>query len=132
MDISWKTEKADLETKLEAKNTEVENLQKWMKEAEVQFESRVEEEIAGLKSELRMEIADFQNQCQAEVKSEVEKVLPTAVEKGLRDLPFEIVCAYQDVWGADNSIVTYDRISVEFNNSDQPGGLFVLIYSQIY
>merc|ERR1712018_714067 len=107
-----------MEKKLEAKNTEVEDLQKQMKEAE-EFESRVEEEIAGLKSELRMEIADFQNQCQAEVKSEVEKVLPTAVEKGLRDLPFEIVCAYQHVWRAANSIVTYDRISVEFNNSDQ-------------
>ena len=95
----------------------------------VQFKSRVEEEIAGLKSELRMQIADFQNQCQAEVKSEVEKVLPTAVEKGLRDLPFEMVCAYRAGWAAANSIVTYDRISFEFNNSDRPGGLYVQIYS---
>merc|ERR1712233_285548 len=130
MEISWKTEKANLEKKLEAKNTEVEDLQKRMKkgeeemkEAEVQFENRVEEEVASLKSELRMEIADFQNQCQAEVKSEVEKVLPTAVEQGLRDLPFEMVCAYQDKWyHASNSIIAYDRITVEFNNSDRPGG----------
>jgi len=118
-----------MEKKLEVKNTEVEDLQKRMKEAEVQFESRVEEEIAGLKSELRMQIADFQNQWKAEVKSEVEKVLPTAVEKGLRDLPYEMVCAYQSRWSASNSIITYDRISLEFNNSDRPGGLFLLIYS---
>jgi len=122
-----------MEKKLEVKNTEVEDLQKRMKEAEVQFESRVEEEIAGLKSELRMQIedfknqcqADFQNQCQAEVKSEVEKVLPAAVEKGLRDLPYEMVCAYKSVWSEANSIITYDRISLEFNNSDRPGGLYV-------
>ena len=73
--------------------------------------------------------ADLQNQCKAEVKSEVEKVLPKAVEKGLRDLPFEMVCAYQDWWGAENSIISYDRISLEFNNADRPGGLFVQIYS---
>ena len=69
-----------------------------------------EEEVGNLKSE----IADLQNQLRevntqkkvakseaeenqwkAEVKKELDKVLPTAVERGLRDLPFEIVCAYQ-------------------------------------
>ena len=63
----------------------------------------------------------------AEVKKEVEKVLPPAVEKGLRDLPFEMVCAYKGDWTAENSIITYDRLSLEFNNSDRPGGLFVQI-----
>ena len=149
MDISWKTEKADLDTKLEAKNTEVENLQKRVKEGEElmqrvegmekklesknteveNLESRVEEEIAGLK----MQIADFQNQCKAEVKSELEKVLPKAVEKGLRDLPFEMVCAYKySLLTSNSNIITYDRISLEFNNSDRPGGLLVQIYSDLF
>ena len=61
-------------------------------------------------------------QCKAEVKKELEKVLPSAVEQGLRDLPFEMVCAYQDEWTATFLIITYDRITVEFNNSDRPGG----------
>merc|ERR1711990_1126192 len=61
-------------------------------------------------------------QCKAEVEKELDKVLPTAVEQGLRDLPFEMVCAYKHDWGAANSVVNYDRISVEFNNSDRPGG----------
>merc|ERR1711971_25604 len=123
-----------LEKKLEIKNVEVENLQQQVKEGELQFESRVkelilmtkkknhQEEIASLKSELTMQNADLQNQCKAEVKKELDKVLPTAVEQGLRDLPFEMVCAYQDLWTAANSIVNYDRITVEFNNSDRPGG----------
>jgi len=78
-----------------------------------------------LKKNQNQEIAsslksEIENKCQAEVKKEVEKVLPTAVEQGLRD--FEMVCAYQDYWYAKNSIITYDRISLEFNNSDRPGG----------
>jgi len=104
-----------LEKKLEIKNVEVENLQQQVKEGELQFENRVEEEIASLKSELTIQIGE-------EVKKEVDKVLPTAVEQGLRDLPFEMVCAYRGTWTAANSIVNYDRISVEFNNSDRPGG----------
>ena len=68
------------------------------------------EEVASLKSKMR-----------ADVKEKVDK--------GLRNLPFEMVCAYQSAWTAANSIVNYDRITVEFNNSNRPGGLFVQIYS---
>ena len=67
-------------------------------------------------------VVSVKSEVRAEVKKEVDKVLPTAVEQGLRDLPFEMVCAHQDVWTAENSIVNYDRISVEFNNSERPGG----------
>ena len=37
MEISWKAEKAHLENKLEAKNVEVENLQRQLEEMKVQF-----------------------------------------------------------------------------------------------
>jgi len=119
-DIENKVE--ELERKLETKNVDVENLQKQLKEMEVQFESKVVEEVDSLKSAMTMQFADLQNQCKAEVKKEVDKVLPTAVEQGLRDLPFEMVCAYQHLWTASNSVIKYDRITAEFNNSDRPGG----------
>ena len=63
-------------------------------------------------------------ECKSEVKKEVntEEILPTAVEQGLRDLPYEMVCAYQDYWFQANSFLSYDRIIVEFNNSDRTGG----------
>ena len=101
----YKSEKLDeienkveeLEKKLEVKNAELENLQRRFNE--VEFESRVEEvmlstqkknhkELAGLKSEMTIQIADLQNQCKEKVKKEVDNVLPTAVEQGLRDLRF--------------------------------------------
>ena len=157
MDISWKMEKADQEKKLETKNVEVENLQEQLKEVKVKMlatQRKNHQEVSSLKSEMTMQIADLQNQlkevkaqqknqnrevahslksememeCEAEVKKELDKVLPMAVEQGLRDLPFEMVCAFKGVWTASNLIVNYDRITVEFNNSDLPGGLFVQIY----
>merc|ERR1711970_584664 len=33
-----------------------------------------------------------------------------------------MVCAYQYKWVGSYSVVNYDRITVEFNNSNQPGG----------
>ena len=101
-DISWKMEKEHLENELETKNVEVENLQQQLKEMKVQFaeiESRVED-IATFKSEMR-----------AEVRKELDKVLPTVVEQGLRDLTFEMVCAFKNDW-LNLGVVTYDKITV--------------------
>ena len=109
-----------LESKLESQNVEMGNLQKQLEE--------IKAEAGDLKKQVKENEIKVENQCQAEVKKEVDKVLPTAVEQGLRDLPFEMVCAYKLSWTAANSIITYDRITVEFNNSDLPGGLFVQIY----
>jgi|ERR1712192_41579 len=119
-----------------------------VKEMEVQFESSLEEMMLDTqKSELAIQIADLQNQLKevkverknqnlvaahnlksefetqfkAEVKKELDKVLPTAVEQGLRNLPFEMVCAYRELWET-KGVVNYDNITVEFNNSDRPGG----------
>ena len=61
-------------------------------------------------------------ECKAEVKKEVDNVLPTAVEQGLRDLPFEMVCVSQDRWYETNSVISYNRVTVEASNSNQPGG----------
>ena len=106
-ELMQKVEK--MENKLETKSVEVEILQTQLKE--VQKKKHQNHEVE--KNEMAM-------QCKAEVKKELDKVLPMVVEQGLRDLPFEMVCAYQGGWTAANSIINYDRISVEFNNSDRP------------
>jgi len=131
LDISWKLEKADLEKKLETKNAEVENLQERVKEGELQFESRVEglilrtqrknenQEIASLKKQVTEieskveEVASLKSEMRADVKEEVDK--------GLRNLPFEMVCAYKGSTGTVG-VINYDRITMEFNNSNRPGG----------
>ena len=144
MDINWKLEKAHLETKLETQNVEMGNLQKQFEEMKVQFGNK-DKEAAALKKQVKEnenkmdEMMKNQNQevansemkmeCEDEVKKEVAKVLPTAVKQGLRDLPFEMVCAYKYDYTETEGTVNYDRISVEFNNTDRPGGLFFQIYS---
>merc|ERR1712037_76941 len=114
LDISWKLEKADLEKKLETKNAEVENLQERVKEGEVQFESRVEGLI--LRTQRKNE-----NQEVASLKSEMRADVKEEVDKGLRDLPSEMVCAYKGSTGTVG-VINYDRITMEFNNSNRPGG----------
>merc|ERR1712154_53102 len=131
MDISWKLENAGLEEKLEIKNAEVENIQKRMKEGEPQFERRVEElmrrtqkknqnqEIKSLKkqvTEIETKVEEF-----ASLKSEIRADVKNEVDKGLRDLPFEMVCAYKERPGT-SGVINYDRITMEFNNSNRPGG----------
>ena len=138
MGISWKKEKAHLENKLETKNVEVEDVQKQLKEMKVQFtaiESRMEEmmlntqkknqnqEMASLKKQVtEMEsklenVASIKSELRAELEKELDKV-----EQGLRDLPFEMVCAYKYEWFNAVGVISYDRITVEFNNSNRPGG----------
>ena len=114
----------ELEKKLETKNAEVENLQKRLTEMEVQF-GRKNKQVAEIERKMDEVILNTQSnqmECKAEVKKEVDKVLPTAVEQGLRDLPYEMVCAYRSSLFEANSIVTYDQITVEASNSNQPGG----------
>ena len=107
-----------MENKIGAKNLEADNLQKQIKELQ---KKNKKQELTH--SEMIM-------QCKAEVKKEVEKVLSPAIEeglrdfgfeRGLRDLPFEMVCAYKHEWD-EVGVVSYDRITMEFNNSDRPGG----------
>ena len=117
MDNRWKMEKAHLEKMLETKNVEVENLQKQLKDMEVHFESRMEEVILSQKKNQQ----EMKMQCKAEMKKELDKVLPTAFEQGLKDLPFEMVCAYKESTGTVG-VINYDRITMEFNNSNRPGG----------
>ena len=47
-----------------------------------------------------MKIQFAEGELRAEVKKELDRVLPDAVEQGLRDLPFEMVCAHQNKWSA--------------------------------
>ena len=43
-----------------------------------------------------MKIQFAEGELRAEVKKELDRFLPDAVEQGLRDLPFEMVCAHQN------------------------------------
>ena len=62
------------------------------------MESKMEKLM--LRAEKKESVADLKSKVRAEVKKELDRVLPDAVEQGLRDLPFEMVCAHQNKWSA--------------------------------
>ena len=44
-------------------------------------------------------------------------------QKSPRDLPVVLLtCAYKEFWTTPSAIITYDRLSVDYNNSGRPGG----------
>ena len=125
-----------LERKLDV---EVENLEEQLKEMKVQFGNK-DREAAFLKkqvAELERKMdevmlrtqknqvvanrltSEVKMQCKAEVEKELGKVLPDAVEQGLRDLPYEMICALKQDWYEANSVVTYDRITALLVKSRQ-------------
>ena len=59
------------------------------------------------------------------------KIRELEAQKRSRDFPYEMVCALKEQWIGEPSqeVINFDRITSELNNSDQPGGLFVQIYS---
>ena len=121
---------ASLEEVLENRNVKEEQLLTRIEE----LEARVEE---GTNSRSVSKYKEYVNNnvktlCEAEVNKKLEEALPTAIQKGLRDLPYEMVCAYRWEWleSAPDTTITYDRITMEFNNADRPGGADGRMYSK--
>merc|ERR1719350_1626003 len=40
----------------------------------------------------------------------------------MRDLPYEMFCAYQDKWTTPSSTISFDSFLADYNNGDRPGG----------
>ena len=57
-----------------------------------------------------------------ETKSEkTEEELKTIREQAVRDLPYIMMCAFQDYW-TSTGIIPYDKLTLDYNNCDLPGG----------
>jgi len=93
MEISWETEKADLEKKLEGK---------------------LEEEISSLKSDMRAEVKKEVDNVLPDAVGRGLRDLP--FEMVCAHKSSEEDNSYTGV------VTEYDRITAEFNNSDRPGG----------
>ena len=113
---------ASLEEALENRNVKEEQLLTRIEELEAQVEEgKSSRSVSKYNKEY---VNDVKTICEAEVNKKLEEALPTAIQKGLRDLPYEMVCAYRWEWliSAPDTTITYDRITMEFNNADRPGG----------
>merc|ERR1712130_223934 len=86
-----------------------------------------EEEVANLKKHMD----SMENRMRTQVTNLEKQVIDRKLERsdskekmkeGLRDLPYLMVCAFQNDLRSPNSVVPYDRITTEYNNANQPGG----------
>ena len=99
-------------------NQQIEMVMSKMKAA-IMFE--VEERV----EEMRGEMKDMKKQLERLESRNVELTtkLKEVDHRSLRDLPYVLTCAYQDQWTTKTSApITYDRLTVDYNNSDRPGG----------
>ena len=133
MERSWNAEKAHLETLLEKKNQEVKRL-----ESLVETMKNEKEEVANLKKHMD----SMENRMRTQVANLEKQVIDRNLERsdseekmkhqdGLMDLPYLMVCAFQNDLRSPNSVVPYDRITTEYNNADQPGGKDRMMYISI-
>ena len=112
LEEAWEMEKAELESKVEDKNKQVEQLAEVVEKMRTQCESNNEEvdNIIRHKDSMRRH---KENHSTKKINN-----------KEVRDLPYMMLCAFRADWrGADNTVY-YDRITMEYNNADQPGGEF--------
>ena len=54
--------------------------------------------------------------------TELTSKLREVEQKSLRDLPYVLTCAFQSSWYTPGATITYERLTVDYNNSDKPGG----------
>ena len=57
--------------------------------------------------------------------TELTSKLREVEQKSLRDLPYVLTCAFQSSWYTPGATITYERLTVDYNNSDKPGGVTV-------
>ena len=123
MEEGWKLEKSHLESRLENKNQQVEKLESLVETMKTQCENK-NEEVENLKMHMESIEDRMENRMRNRVGN-LERLVNdtrTGRQNGLRDLPYLMVCAFQNDWRSPNSVVPYDRITTEYNNADQPGG----------
>merc|ERR1712226_1681539 len=59
-------------------------------------------------------------------RDEAVKSQLSAIQSNLttseRHLPIVYMCGYKDKWTNASSVITYDTLTIDFNNGDKPGG----------
>ena len=100
------------------------------KMGEVKEEMRAEKdrEMEEMREEMREEMDEKDNKVKKQLdvlearNTELTTKLREVDQKSPRDVPYVLTCAYQNVWTTPSATITYDRLTVDFNNSDKPGG----------
>ena len=93
------------------------------------FRSPSKYHLDSMEKRMRTQVANLEKQVidrKLERSASEEKM-----KEGLMDLPYFMVCAFQNDLRSPNAVVPYDRITTEYNNADQPGGKDKMMYVSI-
>ena len=63
---------------------------------------------------MEQKISNKKEECNSELLA-LEKGLLTELKEAVRDLPFVTICAFQQTWSTSNAIISYERLSSDFN-----------------
>ena len=80
----------------------------------------VHEQVMGIRMEMEEKDKEIE-----EIKNELEELNAKMADVGqnsFKDMPHVISCAYRQYWNTPSATVTYDWLTADYANSDQPGG----------
>ena len=79
------------------------------------MEEKLRQEMEEKEAEIRLE---FEARLEEKEKKQKAEVV-NAVSNAVKDLPFEVVCSYQDYDFNTLGTITYDRFISNYNNADR-------------
>ena len=90
-----------------------------MGEVKEMVETELRTKMEEMREEMREEMEEKNKELDAmrEEMSELTAKLREENQKSVRDLPYLLTCAYKENWYTAGATITYDRLSVDFNNS---------------
>ena len=132
MEADWKLEKSLLESRIENKNREVKELDAVVEAMKAECDDK-NGEVANLKKHMDSMMDRVDKRLETHVanlekrgndnKAPSSEEETNKEEERSRELPYLMVCAFQNDWRSQDSTIVYDRITTEYNNADQPGGI---------
>ena len=92
----------------------------------IKMEAKYEQSNEAMTAELKIKEAEMEaiyDQREANLREELANSIPHAVEKAMRDLPYVMLCVFQETWDTSGgTTVTYDTFLSNYNNHERPGG----------
>ena len=121
----------EMRAEITEKDREMEEMREEMREEMEKREEVMRQEMqekVDVIREMREEMDEKDNKVKKQLdglearNTELTSKLREVDQKSLRDLPFVLTCAYKHDWSTPSATITYDRLTVDYNNSGRPGG----------
>ena len=118
MDKKVNVIRKEMYVKVEVMREEMDKKVKMIREEMDVKVEMMREEMEEKDNTMKKELDTFETR-----KAEMSTKLKEVGQKSLRDLPYAMSCAYRHgPWTTPSAIITYERLSADYNNSDRPGG----------